>query len=175
MLYRLLYNWKERIVNKGDIIQAIETGRQQLEALWAGATEAQMTTLPGPQADWSVKDLIAHLTYWEQTMLGNVGRLLRGEDLPGGETPPREDIDTVNARVLNENRERPLADVLAAFRQSREQVIERVRGLPEDDLERRFAWLHHEPLHTYIAGDTFEHYQDHLSDLRHWHERMLTQ
>jgi hypothetical protein len=59
-------------MNKAELIEAIRSERAELEALWAGATEEQMTRRPGPQADWSVKDLIAHLVSWEQKLAGAI-------------------------------------------------------------------------------------------------------
>lgn len=151
-------------MNKAELIQAIRSGRAELEALWAGASAEQMTQLPGPQADWSVKDLIAHLTYWEQ----KVARAIQSGKW--SQSPQSATVNGVNAEVYQENRDRPLADVLADFHRSLEQVVGQVQALSEDDLADpgRFAWQKDRPLWDYIAGETIEHYQDHVGDLRAW-------
>ncbi len=155
-------------MNKVELIQAIRSGRAELEALWAGANDEQMTRRPGPQADWSVKDLIAHLIYWEQKLVGAIqsGRW--------NASPPSATVNSVNAGVFENNRDRPLADVLADFRRSGEQVIKQVQALSDHDLTdpARFAWQKNRPLWDYIAGETVEHYSDHINDLRAWQQEV---
>ena len=65
-----------------------------------------MTRRPGPQPDWSVKDVIAHITWWESAMTNWVSRALTGEMLARTETP-----DEINARVYADNRDMPLETV----------------------------------------------------------------
>ena len=42
-----------------DLLERIRKDRAALAALWDGLTEEQMVRRPGPQEDWSVRDLIA--------------------------------------------------------------------------------------------------------------------
>ena len=50
-----------------DLLARAGSERADLAALWQGLNREQMTRRPGPQPDWSVKDLIAHITWWEQS------------------------------------------------------------------------------------------------------------
>ena len=83
-----------------DLLERARTERAELALLWRGLSDEQMTRRPGPQPDWSVKDVIAHITWWEQSMVNWVKRALSGEMLTRTETP-----DEINARVHADNRD----------------------------------------------------------------------
>jgi hypothetical protein len=153
-------------VNKQEVIKRIEDGRREIESLWAGATEEQMTARPGTQEDWSVKDLIGHLTYWQNTLLVNVPIALRGEK------PTWGDLDETNAQVFERNRDRSLSDVESDFHRSAEQVRGLVESLSEADLNRPNAW-NDEVLWQYILGETADHYEYHAMEVRRWRERTI--
>jgi hypothetical protein len=144
------------------LIESIQAGRASLDARLVGLDEAAMIR-PGVQGEWSVKDLLAHLVFWEGGMVENLKRAVRGEvpQYPSGE------LDDINAQVFAENRQRPLEAVLAESRQSFEALLAQVQGLPEEDLidPGRFAWTEGKPLWEYIAGESFEHIREHLQDL----------
>jgi hypothetical protein len=158
-------------MNKQDLLKAIHECREDIEACWEAATEEQLTARPGPQADWSVKDLIAHLTFWEQDMLTSLGNSALAT------TPDwNADTDAVNARVFEANKDRPLAEIQADFRRSLEQICDLVGGLSDDDLTNieieRLKLGDGTQLWQYIADETYEHYRDdHLADVRAWARR----
>lgn len=156
-------------MNKNELLQTIHKCRDEIEACWEGATEEQMTARPGPQADWSVKDLIAHLTFWEQDVLTSLGNSALGT------TPDwNADTDAVNARVFEANKDRPLTDIQADFRRSLEQICDLVGGFSDADLTdtERLKLGDGTALWQYIADETYEHYRDdHLPDVRAWARR----
>jgi hypothetical protein len=45
-----------------------------------------------------------------------------------------------------------------------------VQAMPEDDLINpgRFAWSQGRPLWLLVAGDTYEHYQEHIAQIQEW-------
>ncbi len=152
-------------MNKDDLLQAIHDCHAEIEACCAAATEAQLTCCPGPQTDWSIKDLIAHLTYWEQDMLAHVGNSALGFVPPG-------EVDAVNVRVFETNKDRPLAEIQADFRRSLEQIDELVGCLSDAELNRTDRAPKPMALWQYIAEETYEHYRDdHLPDVRAWAQR----
>ncbi len=154
-------------MNKDELLRAIHAGRAEIEALWAVATDEQLERRPGPQADWSMKDLVAHLTFWEQDMVKSVQALQL--------TPEwHEDTDVVNTRVFEANKDRPVADVLNEYWQSLGQVDALVVSLTDDDLNSttRLRTPDHISLAAYIADETFEHYQEHLESVRQWMQTM---
>lgn len=155
---------------KDTLIEQIRAGREEITALWRGVDEAELLRRPGPQEDWSVKDLIAHLTYWEQHMINNVKMLLKGE------SPEyvSDNLDAINARVFEDNKDRSLADIQADYERSLGEVIAQIEAMSEDDIynPQKFTWTKGESLVPMIAGDTYEHYQDHIDDVRKWQGRI---
>lgn len=111
-------------------------------------------------AFWSIKDILAHLTWCEHNMLSR----LRHEER---KIPPSEGEDYVtflerrNAQIFAENRNRSLAEILTEFRTSYEDMLEVVKSLPEAD----FA---DEECYDIIAVDTYEHYDEHRESIEAW-------
>jgi hypothetical protein len=158
-------------MNKAELLTAIHQCRDEIEGCWAAATEEQLMHRPGPQPDWSIKDLIAHLTFWEQDMLTSLGNNAL-------KTTPdwNDDTDAVNARVFEANKDRPLADIQADFRRSLEQICDLMGRLWDEDLTDTFVERlklgDGTPLWKYIADETYKHYHDdHLDDVRTWARR----
>jgi len=59
-------------MTKQQLLDRLENAWADLQASFAGLSEAQMTQ-PGVTGDWSVKDILAHVTTWEEEAL----RMLR--------------------------------------------------------------------------------------------------
>ena len=152
-------------MNKSEFLHTLQAERQRLEDKLAGLSEAQLTRHEAPEA-WSIKDHLAHLTYWEQYMLDKIRRAVDQGETPQWVTDEEE--TNINARVYAENQGRPVKDVLAGMRRSLAQVVEQVQALSEEDLTdpNRFAWMKGVPLCKYIADEAYdEHYREHLKDL----------
>ncbi len=149
-------------MNQRELLDKLRAERDRLDSALAALSEAQMTK-PGANGDWSVKDVIAHITHWEQTMLKNIEKGMRGETLePGGES-----VDAINARAYAESRDRSLTDVLADFRRSYQQVAVKIQSLPDDALNAPppFNPQRKGRLWKYIAGESHEHYADHIAQI----------
>jgi uncharacterized protein (TIGR03083 family) len=149
-------------MNKAGLIDALRSQRERLEAALAEMNEAQITK-PGDASHWSVKDILAHLTYWERTMVDNLERTARGE-------PPQDEAgttDAINDRVYVRNRARPLADVLADFRQTYQRLLDNIQTLPEETLNgpSPFESQKGKRLWEYVAGESLEHYKDHIEQI----------
>src|SRR5690242_5159711 len=114
-------------MEKPDLIARIRTDRAKFAAHWQHLTEAQMIQRPGPQADWSVKDLIAHISFWERLMIDTIQKLTHGEN-----PQPLEDADTINPGVFRENMHRALEEVLAEFSGQLELIEAALTPLSED-------------------------------------------
>jgi hypothetical protein len=156
-------------MNKAELLEAICECHDEIETCLKRATSEQLVIRPGPQPDWSVKDLVAHLTHWEQDMLTTLGNSALGV------TPDANvDVDAVNAEVFDANKDRPLEDIQADFRRSLRQIEERIGSLSDAELNsaERLPLGDGTPLWQYIASETYEHYRDdHLPDVQAWARR----
>jgi uncharacterized protein (TIGR03083 family) len=156
-------------MNKAELLKDIRAEWALWEALLGEIEEAQMTQ-PGAAGEWSVKDVIAHITWFEREMVGMLqARALVGSDLWQLPTDER------NARIFEENQDRPLQDVLAEAQQVHRQFLEEFEALAEDDLAdpHRFPGMPEDwQPWIVIAGNSNEHYRDHSRDVRTWLEKL---
>jgi len=83
-----------------------------LEALLANFSDEEIVQ-PGRFGEWSVKDMLAHITFWEQRLIAYVNGAK--ESLVQPDEDEEAAIDRINAEVLAANRDRPLTEVRAAF------------------------------------------------------------
>lgn len=157
-------------MSKARLLEEIQAERNHLRALIAPLSDEQMCQ-PVFEGQRSIKDILVHITAWEQRCIRWIEASLRGE------TPERpepgyawEDIDRLNERTFVENQHRPLQDVLADSARSYEQLLEEVRSLSEEDLTDpdRFAWTEGEQLAWYIGANSFEHYHEHGDQIYAW-------
>jgi uncharacterized protein (TIGR03083 family) len=156
-------------MNKAELLTDIRAEWARWEALIDGVDEAQLTE-PGVTGVWSIKDLVAHITWFEREMVGILqARALIGSDL--WQLP----ADQRNARIFEENRDRPLHEVLAEAERVHQQLLEGLEAIAEDDLvdPHRFPGMPDDwqPWKV-IAENSNEHYRDHGRDLRTWLEKL---
>ena len=151
------------------LLEVMRTARSNWEALLAEVGEARLTE-PGVEGNWSLKDIIAHITYYETWAADNVMAFRRGEPRPQAEYKGLE-MDERNARIFERSRAKSLAEVLQESRNSFQRSIEAVTGLRDEDLyDLEFTrasgadWT----VFDLLEGDTFEHYNDHIASVRAW-------
>ncbi len=156
----------EEQTNKVALLEKMNCGFAAFQTLLAVLGEAQMTTA-GVNGSWSIKDVLTHLTAWQRAMVDRLHAAVRNEK-PALTVLTDEEIDRLNEQFYQEGKSRPLAEVLTDFRTTYLQIVEVVQELPWEDLadEQRFAWLNGTPLWRYIAGDTYEHYQEHIESIQ---------
>lgn len=156
-------------MNKAELLKDIRAEWALWEALLGEIEGAQMTQ-PGAAGEWSVKDIIAHIAWFEREMVGMLqARALVGSDLWQMPTDER------NARIFEENRDCLLQDVLAEAQQVHQQFLEEFEALAEDDLAdpHRFPGMPEDwQPWIVIAGNSNEHYRDHSRDVRTWLEKL---
>lgn len=156
-------------MSKTDLLNRIRSDRAAFAALWQGLTDEQMLQRPGPQPDWSVKDLIAHVTWWEQFMVKRVRKWAAGQDVE-----PVTDEDRINHYVWDALHEQPLARVLAEWQTSLPMIEALIDGLDEAAMNEigRFKMPDDMRLLDPIIGNTFGHYAQHSADLRAYVQRV---
>jgi len=145
----------------------------------APLTPAQMVA-PVLGADgWSVKDVLAHLEFWDRRLLHAIQPQEWPEDwqdeAPGSRRfpPPIADIpyderwlEAVNTRIYTRNRNRGLEEVRAAFDRTRARLLAAAAALsPHDvyDPDGLSAGLD-EPFAPMLLG-AYEHYDEHAEEL----------
>lgn len=121
---------------------------------------------PGLPGRWSVKDVIAHVSWYEREMVV----LLETMALTDSElwNLPANDR---NKAIYEESKDLPLEQVLIDSNQLFERLWVLVSELADEDLidSARIDQMPDdlEPWQV-IASNTYEHYQQHIPDIRAW-------
>src|SRR5512134_3693840 len=111
-------------MNKKEIIKTLELGRAQFLQALEGLSEEQMQQ-PGVVEEWSVKDLLAHLSLWEAELITMLYQLKQGQK-PSYPTLNNQEVDRLNEQWFRDHRARPLERVRADFLAVRKQTIRQV-------------------------------------------------
>jgi len=160
-----------KFTSKKELVERIDRERRALEDLLASIPMSRYGEAGVWGDGWSIKDLIAHITEWEQMFLlwfraGEDG-LVPEMPAPGfkwNETP------ALNQAIWRKHRRRALKRVLAEFAASHQEIRTVVVGLPQAQLlsPGRLAWTGKNSLSTYLAPNTCSHYRAAIRILKRW-------
>ena len=145
------------------LLKRVDARWQELVASCAGLSAEDMTR-PGVTGTWSVKDIVAHVTVWEDEALAHLPVVLAGK------RPPRYSvthggINAFNLKMTQRNRSLALAEVMRLRDDTHRQLVEIVQGVPESECgsDTRFR--------RRLRLDTYGHYAVHTRAIRAWRER----
>jgi len=140
----------------------------QFDALITGLSE-QQRQLPGVNGDWSVKDHIAHLTFWERVnLLDMLKAIAQGTSWTDPGLESTEEVrDQTNQQVYLQNKDRSLAGVLSDFQATHQQVMEYLEKLSEEEVKTPYEWLGGSTLITWLSEPN-GHYDEHEQYIRDW-------
>ena len=127
---------------------------------YAGLSESRMTQ-PGIAGDWSVKDVLAHITTWEEEALKYLPLILSGV------RPPRYSvqyggINAFNARMVQKKRALQLSEVLKQLEETHARLIDYIHNVPEEHFIRETRFRRR------LRLDTYSHYPKHVMAIRKW-------
>ncbi|HEV8632914.1 MAG TPA: maleylpyruvate isomerase N-terminal domain-containing protein [Chloroflexota bacterium] len=144
------------------LLKRLDTAWAAFKASYAGLSDARLTE-PGVTGDWSVKDILAHVTTWEEEALKHLPVILEGG------RPPRYvtygGIDAFNARMTERKRGLPLADVRRQLDETHRRLVDFIQSAPEDQLMRESRFRRR------LRLDTYSHYPKHVAAIREWREQ----
>jgi hypothetical protein len=159
------------IMKKAALTQSIQSGYTQFIA-FLDTLPAERLAEPGAVGKWSVKDTLAHILVHEQRMLDWMQVRLTGR-VPDGPQPfalPEAELDALNERIYQENRDRTLDEILAGLEAAHQQTLALIEGADRGALSDPglFPLRDGEALWEAIAANTFWHFEEHERDLRAW-------
>jgi hypothetical protein len=151
-------------MDRSELLNHVREARTKLDGAIGRFGKNQLTEPILPNA-WSVKDVIAHIGFWEGRVAWLYEILVAGNEPE--ETFTAETVDALNAKVFSDNQLLPLGIVQLNEKEAYEAILILIENAPEADLfdPGRFAWSRGEPFYRWIAVNTYEHYNDHLPDL----------
>jgi len=114
------------------IAELIEARRSILDAAAVLPAEQQDEVFLGV---WSVKDLLAHLVGWDLTNMAAASQVLAGQ-LPAFYASHDRDWQSYNALLVAQHKKTDWVDMVAAVEESHRELIEHVRTIPAEELDR---------------------------------------
>ena len=154
-------------MDRQQLVEAIRAGRARLETQLAQVKAGRMEE-PALPNGWSVKDLLAHLGFWEQRIVDCYHALVNGQ------TPDPHSagmsVDELNARAHTELHDRTLDDLRGFESEAYLSLLSIAKEAQEDELfdPSRFEWTQGKPFFEMIADNTYGHYAEHEPDLLAW-------
>jgi hypothetical protein len=159
------------MTTKAKLLNKFDEEVQAWEALLAQIGEDRMDTI-GVIEEWSVKDVVAHLTGWRKRTVARLQAAKRGEAEPPNLWPvDLETDDAINAWIYENNRNRPLSDILAESRQVFQNLRGAIEAFSEAELTdpKGIKGFEEQPIQ---AENFFGHiHEEHEADLRKWAEQ----
>lgn len=179
--------------DKPRLLDLMNTGYTEFTTLIAPLNAAQLT-IPGVDHQWSIKDILVHLSFWQHHLLTYLQSAIEGKEpkkmthetidalrkqYPGAEAAlaeseqkpaPTDDASEMNDYVYLRNKSRQLDDVQTDFHTSYAQVVAMVRSMDETLLfdPGKISWGEGTPLYAWVAGNTFGHYEEHIGAIKNW-------
>jgi hypothetical protein len=150
-------------VTRQQLLRRLDSAWQAFTDSYAGLSDAQLME-PGVTGNWSIRDILAHVTTWEEEALKHLPSILEGVK-PLQYSVAYGGIDAFNARMTKEKASLPLSEVRRQQHDTHLRIIDAIARAPEDQLitETRFR--------RRIRLDTYGHYPKHAAAIQRWRER----
>jgi hypothetical protein len=150
------------------LAEILRAERAQWNALLAQVGLDRME-IPGVEGEWSVKELVAHLTWYEQAVVEGSQQVLSTGTFTR-RRPAGVSLDEQNARIAAESRARPASAVLAEADEVFGQLLAVVEACPQDILNdpRRLGLPEDMVPWMGVANNSYAHYREHEPALRAW-------
>lgn len=149
-------------MDRTQLLQRLDKAWIAFRGSYAGLSKSDLLE-PGVTKTWSVRDIIAHVTTWEEEALKHLPAILQGR------RPPRYSvtyggIDAFNALMTTTKARLSLAEVFRQQEEIHRQVLDAVGRAPDDQLVRETRFRRR------LRLDTYHHYPKHTEAIRRWRE-----
>jgi tetratricopeptide (TPR) repeat protein len=141
------------------LLGLLERAYESQNAWIAGLSDAERNMLGTPE-QWSAKDMLAHVTFWQEVTAERLAAARRDE-----QPHALGDFQPVNERVFEERRGQSWEQALAGAQRAHAALTEHVRSIDAQLLtdRQRFAWTSGQPLVANILGNGFWHPLEHVA------------
>jgi hypothetical protein len=147
-------------VDKSQLLRRLDKAWIAFKDSYADLSEADILEA-GVTKAWSVRDIIAHVTTWEEEALKHLPAILEGR------RPPRYSvtyggIDAFNALMTTKKAGLSLAEVYRQQDEIHGQIVDIVVRTPEAQLTSETRYRRR------LRLDTYNHYPKHTEAIRRW-------
>ncbi len=159
-------------LSKTELLREIEAERTILLELIETCKPRELTRKGVNSANWSAKDVLAHLIDWENRVNFWYSESKQGR-VPCVPDPRYgwKDIRALNDAIFRRHQRRSLASILAEFHQVHRLTLELISDVKEADFNRLelFEWLGKSwTLSDYVRANTASHYRWGRNKIRKW-------
>jgi uncharacterized damage-inducible protein DinB len=152
-------------MNAAEILDSLDESRERLlVALESLPDEAFYA--PGAVGDWTLADLLVHLTAWESEMVTGLMHINQGKR-PDKLLAAFDDVDGYNLRTFQANQGRELDRIFDDLQRVRLHLEQWLEEFSDRDLTdpQRFPWSKGFSLAHLIKENSFGHEQEHLPEI----------
>src|SRR5512139_1761060 len=108
-------------MKKVQVLHKLEHSWASFHKSYTGLTDEQLL-LPGVTGDWSVKDILAHITWWEEEALKHLPHILQG-GRPARYSTLYGGIDAFNAQMIKKTHGLSLSEIRAQLDETHHRLI----------------------------------------------------
>jgi Protein of unknown function (DUF1706) len=147
-------------VDRQQLLKRLDKAWGVFKESYAGLSASQLLE-PGVAGAWSVRDILAHVTTWEEEALTHLPLILKGGK------PPRYSvryggINAFNAQMTEQKRGLSLPEVLRQLDETHRRLIDFIQIAPGDQFIGETRFRHR------LRLDTYSHYPKHAEAIRQW-------
>lgn len=150
----------------------MENSHADFLAALDGLSEADMTS-ERTLGDWSIKDLLSHLAFWEEQAISMLRLVAEGRASDVVRPVNPQQIKSWNAREVANRRDLPLAAIFDGLVANYHELQNAVNAISEEEWQntRVRSWRgHQQPISLIAALDTYEHYNEHRQQIIGWRQ-----
>lgn len=153
------------VMIREEILDQLDNSREQMLILLEPLPDEALVET-GVMDEWSIADILAHLTAWESEMVTALMRIDQGKK-PRRLLDAYDDIDGYNARRFAENEGRDLDRIFADWHDVRLQIEDWLEAFSDKQLNdpKRFRWAKGRPLVDFIKETSWQHEAKHLPEI----------
>ena len=150
-----------RYQTKSELVNAVVSEHRRLEKNLARLSEEELVR-PAVIGEWSVKDLLAHLSAWENRFLSYYAAGINGKVYPSKYPAwaTEKVAQALNREIYEQNRDRKLDDVQVDFNTSFLRILTKIGEMSAEELFTPgwYGWTEGRTLAEFVAGVTCNHY-----------------
>jgi hypothetical protein len=144
-------------VETQELLSLLEASYSRLMAEIEKVGDDRLTVV-GVTKTWSLRELLAHLVWWQ----ARLARIVQGQSVEWNPQPTESReayVNRLNAQAVEEMKAFDVRELLRMFRDSHARMVELARGMTD-------AQLANQELMTAFRNDTYGHYDEHVPSIR---------
>lgn len=150
-------------MRKTELLERVYVAHERLTKALEGLTEEQATRV-GLNAEWSVKDALAHVAAWEIEGVRSISEIQAGVWKP--QKFDKQSIDEFNAHAVESRRQNSMSEVRLEFDEAHREMERSIVSLLPDEVDES------SPAYKFVENTTFHHHTSHAEQIEQWKLKM---